>query len=136
VFGGEQWRPLVHVEDAAEAYIRVLNAGINDMKGKVYNVGAEEQNYKIKDVAKLTIESIQGISTHEVTLNVEMSNADVRDYRVSFKRIQNELGFKVQHNIREAARDIYGKLVSGEIKDPKRKVYYNHYFDSSEELVG
>jgi len=136
VFGGEQWRPLLHLEDAADAYLKVLEADINSVRGKIYNVGSEEQNYKIKDVAKQVIEPISRMSDKEVKMNLETTNTDARDYQVSFKKIQSELGFNVKHTINDAAKEIYEKLESKEIKDAKQKVYYNHYFDSSEELIG
>lgn len=136
VFGGEQWRPLVHVRDAAESYIQVLKSDADKMRGKVFNVGSEEQNYKIKDVSNIIVDAVRKIPDKKVELNLEKTNTDARDYRVSFKRIQEELGFKVKHSIGEAAIEIYKKLDSGDIKDPKQKVYYNHYFDSSEELIG
>ncbi len=131
IYGGEQWRPLMHVKDAAHAYIKVLESDIELVRGKVYNVGSEQQNYKIKDVANR-------ISTvlKEVSVNLEHTSTDARDYRVSFKKIQDELGFMPAHTIEEAAKEIYAKLESKEIKNPKQKVYYNHYFDSSEELIG
>jgi nucleoside-diphosphate-sugar epimerase len=136
VFGGEQWRPLMHVKDAAKAYIKVLEADINDIKGKVYNVGSEEQNYRIKEVSSMIGKTISETSGKDVPVNIEKTNTDARDYRVSFKKIQDELGFKVEHTVEEAAKEIYGALKSHEIKDPKQKVYYNHYFDSSEDLIG
>jgi len=136
VFGGEQWRPLIHVRDAAESYIKVLESDVEKMRGKVFNVGSEEQNYKIKEVSNIIVETIRKMPDKKVELNIENTNTDARDYRVSFKRIQDELGFKVKHNIGGAAIEIYDKLESKEIKDPKQKVYYNHYFDSSEELIG
>ncbi len=131
VFGGEQWRPLLHLEDAAEAYIKVLDADLSLIKGKIYNVGSEVQNFKIKNVAE-TISDTLG----NTKINIEHTNTDERDYRVSFKKIQDELNFSVQHTIPDASKEIYNKLKSKEIKDPKQKIYYNHYFDLSEELVG
>jgi len=131
VFGGEQWRPLLHLDDAADAYLKVLKADLSLIKGKVYNVGSEVQNFKIKDVAE-TISDTLG----NTKINIEHTNTDERDYRVSFKKIQDELDFSVQHTIPEASKEIYNKLESKEIKEPKKKIYYNHYFDLSEELVG
>jgi nucleoside-diphosphate-sugar epimerase len=145
VFGGGQWRPLVHVQDAAEAYIKVLE---NDAaRGKIYNVGSEKQNYKISEVANLVIGAVGAFERTperttaqtpgpEFKINTQSDNTDARDYRVSFKKINIELGFDVVSTIPDAALEIYAKLASKEIKDPKQKVYYNHYFDSSEELIG
>ena len=134
VFGGSQWRPLIHVKDAAGAYIKVLEN--ETARGKIYNVGSEKQNYKISEVAGLVVDSIGETFQNKVNVNTETNNIDVRDYRVSFKKIQSELGFSAEHTIGEAGKEIYGRLQSKEIKDPKQKVYYNHYFDSSEELIG
>jgi nucleoside-diphosphate-sugar epimerase len=131
VFGGGQWRPLLHVEDAADAYLKVLGTDNSVLCGKIYNVGSEEQNYCIRDVAEII-----SLSLGNISVNTETDVDDSRDYRVSFRRIRDELAFKVKHSIEEASSEIFIKLVSGEIKDPKQKFYYNHYFDSSEELIG
>jgi nucleoside-diphosphate-sugar epimerase len=136
VFGGKQWRPLLHVDDAADSYIKVLEADVKIIRGKIYNVGSEVQNYRIQQVADMTVEAINELTGTEIPLKTETADVDARDYRVSFKKIQNELGFEVKRSISEAVKDIYSNLESGVIKDPKQKVYYNHYFDSSEELIG
>jgi len=136
IFGGEQWRPLLHLEDAADAYLKVLEADIDFIRGKIYNVGSEQQNFRIKDVAQQVITGINNSAENQIKMNIETTNTDARDYQVSFKKIQDELGFEVKHTISDASKEIYIKLNSKEIKDPKQKVYYNHYFDSSEELIG
>jgi nucleoside-diphosphate-sugar epimerase len=139
VFGGNQWRPLLSLYDAAEAYLKALqidNRAAGAPSGRIYNVGSEEQNYVITRVAELVAEGIKEASGKQIPIEIKGDSVDARDYRVSFKKIQGELGFNVSHTIPEAAREIWGKLESKEIKDPKQKVYYNHYFDSSEELIG
>ncbi len=136
VFGGEQWRPLLHVKDAANAYVQVLESNIDLIRGKIYNVGSEEQNYKIKDVANLVQKTLQDRNNSQIPITSEATSTDSRDYRVSFKKIQKELGFHVKHTVGEGAGEIYEKLYTSSIKDPRQKVYYNHYFDPSEELVG
>jgi nucleoside-diphosphate-sugar epimerase len=136
VFGGNQWRPLLSLPDAADAYVKVLQKDFSTHGGTIYNVGSEEQNYIITDVAKQVAEGIKNDSGKVIPISIENDSTDARDYRVSFKKIQTELGFGVTHTIPEAAAEIWSKLESKEIKDPKQKVYYNHYFDSSEELIG
>lgn len=128
VFGGNQWRPLLNVNDAANAFIKVLQADINKIKGKIYNVGSEQQNYKIKDLANIVSSSLGGIP-----INTENSAIDARNYRVSFEKIRNELRFSVEHNVENAIQDIYDKLSSHKINNPNQKVFYNHFFDSAEE---
>lgn len=136
VFGGKQWRPLLSLEDAAEAYVKALKTGINSGGGKIYNTGSEDQNYMIREVAELVAAGIKDACGKDIPVEVKGDDTDARDYRVSFKKIQSELGFEVKHTIPEASKEIWQKLDSGEISDPKRRIYYNHYFDASEELIG
>ncbi len=126
VLGGEQWRPLLDIRDASNAYLKVLEADINTVKGEVYNVGCENQNYKIKDVAALIGDTL------DTPVETVPSDTDARDYRVSFNKIRNDLGFEVKHTIEGAVREIYHKLEIGEITDPRGRVYYNHFFDPTE----
>lgn len=128
VFGGEQWRPLLHVKDAANAYIKCLELPIDKVGNQIFNVGSEEQNYKIFEIAEIIKNTLK-----EVKIVVEKSNIDARDYKVSFEKIKNRLDFNVQYSISEAAKEIYGNLKNRVIKNPLAKVYYNHYFDSTEE---
>jgi nucleoside-diphosphate-sugar epimerase/CBS domain-containing protein len=128
VFGGRQWRPLLGVEDAAEAYIRCLEANLQDVGNQVFNVGSDAQNYQIDEVA-----GIIGASLGGIPITRDNSNLDARDYRVSFARLNQTLGFKPQQTIDGAAQCIFEKLQSGAIKNPAQRIYYNHYFDSAEE---
>ena len=128
VFGGAQWRPLLEVHDAARAYVACLAAPLESVGKRVFNVGSEEQNYQIADIARFVSEALGGIEIerHE-------SSMDVRDYRVSFRAIQEVLGFHPCQTVAAAARQIYEALESGRIRNPMAKVYFNHYFDSTEE---
>ncbi len=128
VFGGKQWRPLLHVRDAARVYVDCLRAPLKAVGAKVFNVGSAEQNYQIDDIARMVSEALGGTPIERQT-----SNMDARDYRVSFERIQRAIGFRPQHTVPEAAREIHQHLKSGAVRNPLAKVYYNHYFDSTEE---
>jgi nucleoside-diphosphate-sugar epimerase/CBS domain-containing protein len=128
VFGGGQWRPLLGVEDAAEVYIRCLEADLRDVGNQVFNVGSDEQNYQIQQVAEIIGTALGGIP-----ISRDNSNLDSRDYRVSFSSLTRTLGFVPQQSIADVARAILEKLSSGAIKNPSQRIYYNHYFDSAEE---
>lgn len=129
VFGGEQWRPLLHVKDAAKAYIQCLESPIDRVGNQIFNLGSDEQNYRIFEIANI----IKDALSDDVKIVVEKSSTDARDYKVSFEKIRNRLDFNVQHNVSEAAKEIYENLKNNIIKNPLAKVYYNHYFDSTEE---
>jgi len=128
VFGGAQWRPLLHVRDAARAFVACLEAPLAAAGGAVFNVGSEEQNYQIAEIARLISEALGGIP-----IDRQGSTLDARDYRVSFRRLRDVLGVTPCHTVAEAAREIYACLQGGTIRNPLARVYFNHYFDSTEE---
>jgi nucleoside-diphosphate-sugar epimerase len=128
VYGGSQWRPLLHVEDAAAAFQACLDAPLARIGNQIFNVGSNAQNYKIIEIAELI-----GQTLRKVDIEVEHAQFDARDYRVSFDKIRRGLGFKPAQTIPLAAKRIVRELVAGQIKNPYAKVYYNHYFDATEE---
>ena len=127
--GGKQWRPLLHVKDASNAFIRCLETPIDIIALNVFNVGSEQQNYQILNVAEIIRDTIKD----NVEVVVEASNIDSRDYRVSFEKIRKILNFITKYDIPSAVKQIYLNLQNGVIKNPNAKIYYNHYFDSTEE---
>jgi nucleoside-diphosphate-sugar epimerase len=128
VFGGKQWRPLLGVEDAADVYIRCLEADLEDVGNQVFNVGSDEQNYQIDDVAEII-----GGALGNIPISRDNTNLDARDYRVCFSKLTRILQFKPQQRVDASARIIFDTLHSGVIRNPSQKIYYNHYFDSAEE---
>jgi nucleoside-diphosphate-sugar epimerase len=128
VFGGKQWRPLIGVEDAAEVYVRCIEANLSDVGNQIFNVGSDSQNFQIDSVAEII-----GRALGNIPISRDKSNLDARDYRVSFAKLRQRLGFMPQQDIDYSARTIFEKLHSGVIRDPSQKIYYNHYFDSAEE---
>jgi nucleoside-diphosphate-sugar epimerase len=128
VFGGRQWRPLLGVEDAADVYVRCLEANLQAVGNQIFNVGSDEQNHIIDEVAEIIGTSLGG-----VPIARDNSNLDARDYRVSFAKLNQALGFAPLQTIAGAARSIFEKLQTGVIRNPAQRIYYNHYFDSAEE---
>lgn len=121
VFGGDQYRPFLHVEDAAES---LLFAFENDLTG-TYNVISE--NLTILEAAK----RISKLSGCEIEISNE--NEDKRNYRVSGEKIKR-MGFTPQFSIEDAYKQIKEKIEKGEIKDYKN-IKYNNYkslYDSKE----
>jgi nucleoside-diphosphate-sugar epimerase/CBS domain-containing protein len=128
VFGGKQWRPLLSVQDAAEAYVRCIEADIACVGNQVLNVGSDEQNYQIENIARMIADTLGGID-----VQFDHKSLDARDYRVSFKKAHDLLGFRPEDTVPGAARTIYAHLGNGFISDPSQKIYYNHFFDVTEE---
>jgi nucleoside-diphosphate-sugar epimerase len=128
VFGGKQWRPLLSVQDAAEAYVRCIEADIAIVGNQVFNIGSDQQNYQIESIAQIIAGTLGGIDVH-----FDNRSLDVRDYRVSFRKVGDILRFLPVDSVEAASKTIYANLKNGVIQDPSQKVYYNHFFDVTEE---
>ena len=126
VFGGDQWRPLLNVSDAADAYIKCLEAPISVVKGEVFNVGSNSQNYQIKQIANMVKEQFPETEVIYTDKEVVDGKMDKRDYKVSFDKINSKLGFEVEFDIKRSLQNIADMLNSGKIKDARDPIYYNH----------
>ena len=99
---GMAWRPLVHADDIASAFIALLEAPRDVVHARAYNVGSSDENYLIRDVANLVQEVVGG----EVTF-AEGAGADARNYRVSCDRIAAEVPeFKPQWTVRKGIEQL------------------------------
>jgi nucleoside-diphosphate-sugar epimerase len=99
---GSPWRPLAHVSDICEAIYRSLVAPEDSVRGKVFNVGQNSDNYRIREVARIVAEEFPGCE-----VSVGPSRGDNRSYRVNFDRIHRELpGFSCHHTVRDGARQL------------------------------
>ena len=113
---GTQWRPFVHVRDTSSAMIKVLEAPKEEVNREIFNVGSDDQNYQIFDLAKRVAEAI-GVPFEYEWYGLP----DHRSYRVSFKKIKEKLGFEPQYDAEKGAVEIWEALKSGKIDpdDPK-----------------
>jgi nucleoside-diphosphate-sugar epimerase len=125
---GTQWRPFVHVKDAASAYKLVLGQPEDAVNGQIFNVGSDGQNYQILPLAELVAESI-GIDS-----KVEWyGSPDSRSYKVSFRKFRDAVGFAPAYTPREGSIEIYEALKSGTLTEsPKTKTveWYKHLIQS------
>jgi nucleoside-diphosphate-sugar epimerase len=110
VFGEQFWRPYIHVWDVARAIQLVLDSPAATVGGRVFNVGATNQNFQKQQLVEL-IRPYAPDALVEFVYKAE----DPRDYRVSFARITNQLGFKttrtVAQGIGEVARLVQENVV-------------------------
>jgi nucleoside-diphosphate-sugar epimerase len=109
VFGEQFWRPYIHVCDAARAIELVLSSPAPLVSGCVYNVGATDQNFQKQQLVEL-------IRPHAPDAVIEFvhKTEDPRDYRVSFARISNQLGFKTTRDVPQGIAEI-AQLVNGKV---------------------
>ena len=109
---GTQWRPFVHVKDTSKAFIMTMEADKELVNGQIFNVGSNDQNYQIFQLAKLIAESIGIPFKYEW-----YGSPDHRSYRVNFDKIHKTLEFTPDYTPREGAREIYSALKDGTL-DP------------------
>jgi nucleoside-diphosphate-sugar epimerase len=90
VFGEQFWRPYIHVRDAARAILGVLQSPGAKVAHRVFNVGDTTQNFQKQQLVDLIRKHVP-----DAVIEYVRKTEDPRDYRVSFARIQSELGFHI-----------------------------------------
>ena len=123
VFGGDQWRPFVHVEDAARAVEMVLQAPAERVRNEIFNVGSDAQNATLGDVGRL-IQRL--VPTAELIDSGR--DGDRRNYRVSFAKIRATLGFLPEWSLEQGVRQVVEALRSGAVRDYTDPVHSNVRF--------
>ena len=118
VFGGDQWRPLLHVNDFSNAISHCLNT---DVTG-IYNL--HYKNYKIIDIAKEIEKKVKDVEV-EVT---PMSFEDARNYQVSSQKLLDETGFEASIELIKGVNEIYDLIFHNRIKDISDPRYSNQNF--------
>ena len=109
---GEQRRPVVHIGDVVEAVIRVLEAQKDVVDGEIFNVGSNDQNYKIIDLAYEIFKAL------DKKPNIEFyGEPDARSYIVDFTKINRVLKFSCRYRVADGAREVYKALEEGVVRD-------------------
>ncbi len=120
VFGEDQWRPFVHVEDVARSIVMTLQAPVDLVAGETFNVGSDAQNHTLGDVAEL-IKS-QAPETRVIS---DANCPDRRNYRVSFRKIHAQLGFEPAWTIERGIAHVVASMRSNEVDDFSLAKYSN-----------
>jgi len=122
VFNGEQWRPFIHVRDVARGFVTALNAPLEVVSGRVFNLGDSRLNYTLSQVAQ----EIQKMFPLTKVQNI--SNPDRRNYRVSFSRARRELGFSSTMDLHDGIRELKIAFQEKRILDYTDRRYHNQRF--------
>ena len=106
---GTPWRPLVHVLDICQAIASVLEAPQDAVHNEIFNVGHDEDNYQVREIAQIVADVYPGCQ-----LSFGQAGGDNRSYKVSFAKIHEKLnGFHCAWNARKGARqlhDVYSRI--------------------------
>jgi nucleoside-diphosphate-sugar epimerase len=119
---GTAWRPLVHVEDMSNAFISVLNAKNSEINNQDFNVGTNNDNYTVKEIAQ----KVQKIIPNSSITYTEDASKDSRSYKVDFTKIKQHLGYETKWTLDKAITEIYNilKVKKFTETDFKDKKYY------------
>ncbi len=120
IFGEQFWRPYCNVEDLANACILVLESAPEKVNKNVFNVGDTKENYQKKMLA----EELKKLIPNLVIKYIQ-KDEDPRDYKVSFEKINKELGFKKTKTVPQVIEEIIRIIRDGIISDPDNPRYSN-----------
>jgi nucleoside-diphosphate-sugar epimerase len=110
---GTPWRPIIHIEDIARAFIAALNAPREIIHNQAFNVGRNDQNYRIRELADIVKETVPDCQIEYA----QDAGPDKRTYRVDFGKIARLLPeFKPQWDARKGAQELYEAYKACDIK--------------------
>ena len=118
VFGGDQWRPLLHVKDVANAIDKTVQTDVNG----IFNL--HHKNYKIIELAEKIKEKIPGVVIETTPLPFQ----DTRNYQVSSEKLKVATGFEALIEIDQGINEVYDLISSNRIKDINDPRYSNQLF--------
>jgi nucleoside-diphosphate-sugar epimerase len=100
---GTPWRPLVHVADICEAIRCALVAPAERVAGEVMNVGADSENYRVREIAEIVANEFPGCQ-----VSFGGATSDNRSYRVAFAKIRKLMpDFECRWSARDGARQLH-----------------------------
>jgi nucleoside-diphosphate-sugar epimerase len=101
---GTPWRPIVHIEDIARAFLAALAAPADAVRARALNVGRNDQNFRIAEIAEIVKDTVPGC---EIAF-ADDAGPDKRNYRADFTRIAEVLtDFRPEWDARKGAKQLY-----------------------------
>jgi nucleoside-diphosphate-sugar epimerase len=100
---GSPWRPLVHIEDIARAFLAVLEAPREAVHNQAFNIGSTSENYQMRELAEIVVKTVPGSQVSFAS----GASPDLRNYRVNCDKAASVLGFKTEWDVQRGARELY-----------------------------
>jgi nucleoside-diphosphate-sugar epimerase len=120
VFGEQFWRPYCHVQDLARSVVIAMEAPVEKVAYEVFNVGDTTENYQ----KQMIVDEIKKFIP-DAKIKYVKKDEDPRDYRVSFEKIKNVLGFTITKRVPDGIKEIKEIIEQGFVLNPDDKKYYN-----------
>lgn len=123
VFGGEQWRPIIHVRDIGEAVVNTVEGkkGWGQLNG-IFNL--TDNNVMIKDLAA----EIQSVLPDISVTYIDKKFEDLRNYHVTSKKLYEATGWQPKITLKETILELKDMFTSKRIKDVNTSVYNNERY--------
>ena len=123
VFGGSQKRPNLHLQDMVDLYKLLLTVPDEKIAGQTFNAGF--QNMSIMEIARIVKRVVQEMFPEKGEIPIVTSPTDdIRSYHVNSDKIQRMLGFKPQHTIEDAVRDLCAAVKAGKLPNSMEDNFY------------
>ena len=129
LYGGDQWRPFVHVDDVSRAIMAVLESPVGRTEGEIFNIGGNNLNYTLRQVGEI----IQGMVPKAELLDLG-ANSDRRNYRVDFTKARRVLGYEPQWKLEQGIAQVIEAIRSGHVTDYTLAKYSNVKFLNEDKI--
>lgn len=130
--GGEMWRPLLSLRDAAEAYKLMLEAPAEKVRGEIFNV--TNGNYRISELA-LRVQKKLGEIGISCEIEPDYNYRNLRSCQASGQKIAEQLGFTPKVTVEETVVDLVNKIQGGVFRDVSDPSLHNiRWLDLLEDL--
>ena len=123
VFDENTWRPYCHVEDISHAIITILESPETKVRGEVFNVGSNDENYTKKMIVNEVLSTVPSGK-----IQYKQGGSDPRNYRVSFSKVASVLGFEPAHSVSKSIPRLANAIRSGLFDDLEtRRDFFGNY---------
>ncbi len=120
VYGGNQLRPNIHVDDVADGIISIIKAKKKNVENQIFNLSNDKLNLEIIEIAKKVKKTFKNAN-----LNIIKTSIDPRNYKVNSNKIRNKIGFVAKKSIENALKEMKNMFKFKKIKNPENKKYNN-----------
>ena len=120
VNGGEQWRPIIHVDDVVDGIITAIQASSKKIGGRIFNLSSDNSNFQIKDLANEAKKVFP-----KSDLKIVKSLIDGRNYRASSELFYKTTGFKAKKSVTQAYKGFKKLFFKNKKLNPNNKIYNN-----------
>ena len=127
IFGGEQWRPFISVNDVCRGIILTLNSESGKVRNQIFNLGDSRENYQLKQVGDIIKKMIP-----DVHVDILEDCSDKRNYRVNFEKIRKQMGFSAEYNIGDTINDLISAFKNENLYENYKEMKFHNVLSLKE----